>query len=652
MQDVLRAYLPGDAKAWVFGSRAAWTTKDSSDLDLAIEGEMPFDSRIIGALQDAFEDSDLPYTVDVVDVNRISSSFKQIIEAQKIPLSIPKHFLGTKNRPNRKSEQSAHEQGDAKAGQASDITAEHRKTILTLLKRHLPNTTVWVYGSRAKRTAQSRSDLDLVVFASPRQNNQVSILREMFEESDLPFRVELFVWDDVPESFREQVEAEHAVIAERIRACASNGWLTVTLGDYIELNDSTYSPKEAWPFINYLDTGNITENRITEVRYLTAGTDTIPSRARRKVRPGDIVYSTVRPNQKHFGYLKEVPDNFLASTGFSVIRGKNDIACTNFIYWFLTQDHIVQKLHTIAEHSTSAYPSIRPADIEQLTLHLPPLPEQRAIAHILGTLDDKIELNRRMNKTLEAMARALFKSWFIDFDPVHAKMESRDTGLPEDIGKLFPDRMVDSELSKIPEGWGVYCLDELATHHTKSMTPFSFPETEFEYFSIPAHDNGLMSTVDRGMNIKSNKTIIPWGAVLLSKLNPEILRVWMPDTSNERLQICSTEFLVFTPRDLANRTLLFSLFVDPAFRTMLQSMVTGTSKSHQRVPPTALKRNKVLSGTQALFDKFNELAASMLIHVVRNRTQTHTLASLRDTLLPKLVSGELRVRDVEAFLEV
>ena len=193
------------------------------------------------------------------------------------------------------------------------------------------------------------------------------------------------------------------------------------LGDYIVVNDATYSQKEAWRQINYLDTGNITENRISEIQHLIVGKDKIPSRARRKVQPGDIVYSMVRPNQRHYGLLKELPEKLLVSTGFAVIRGKEGLACTEFIYWFLAQDRIVEQLHTIAEHSTSAYPSIRPKDIEELKLNLPPLPEQRAIAHILGTLDDKIELNRRMNETLEEMARALFKSWFVNFDPVHAK---------------------------------------------------------------------------------------------------------------------------------------------------------------------------------------------------------------------------------------
>ncbi len=374
---------------------------------------------------------------------------------------------------------------------AIDITAEQQKTVLSLLSGHLPDTEAWAYGSRVRWTSRPESDLDLVVFASPEQNGRVGALREAFEESNLPFRVDLFVWDQVPESFREQIQREHVVLAAEEVRCSGNSWPRARLGDCIEMNASTYTPNEAWPFINYLDTGNITENRVAEIQNLIPGKDKIPSRARRKVQPGAIVYSTVRPNQKHFGLLKNVPENFLASTGFTVIRGKNGLADTDFVYWFLAQDQVVNRLHTIAEHSTSAYPSIRPADIEQLSVDLPPLPEQRAIAHILGTLDDKIELNRRMNKTLEATARAIFKDWFIDFGPVRAKAALRqakrtsspprvsngtgkadwpaeraraylDNMAPE-IAAPFPDRFADSELGEIPEGWEVRPVSDFSS---------------------------------------------------------------------------------------------------------------------------------------------------------------------------------------------
>ena len=256
-----------------------------------------------------------------------------------------------------------------------------------------------------------------------------------------------------------------------------------------------------------------------------------------------------------------------------------------------------------------------------------------------------------MNETLEEMARALFKSWFVDFDPVRAKMEGHDTGLPRHLADLFPDRLVDSELGEIPEGWNIFRLDELADHHTQSMVPSTQPETKFEHFSMPAYDNGQVPAIDQGDSIKSNKTVIPSHAVLLSKLNPDIARVWIPGPSSQGPQICSTEFLVFTACYPATRSLLFSLFTDSHFREILRSLVTGTSKSHQRVPPKALKRREVLSGKSDLFNKFSEFAEPMFSQAVRNRAESEAVAALRDMLLPKLISGDLQANGPSRFME-
>ncbi len=136
-----------------------------------------------------------------------------------------------------------------------------------------------------------------------------------------------------------------------------------------------------------------------------------------------------------------------------------------FLYYFFNSPQGLHALDSIRRQVAVA--GITGGDLARLNIPNPPLPQQRAIAYILGSLDDKIELNRRMNETLERMARALFKSWFVDFDPVRAKMEGRDTGLPQDIAELFPDRLVDSEMGEIPDGWEVFRLDQLANHHTK-----------------------------------------------------------------------------------------------------------------------------------------------------------------------------------------
>ncbi|MDP6752036.1 MAG: restriction endonuclease subunit S, partial [Candidatus Poribacteria bacterium] len=171
-------------------------------------------------------------------------------------------------------------------------------------------------------------------------------------------------------------------------------WVKTTVGEIVFINTDTYSPKEKWDYVNYLDTGNITSGVINSVQNI-ARDEKLPSRARRKVLAGDIVYSTVRPNQRHYGIIANPLENMLVSTGFSVIRGDNQNCYTKFLYYYLAQESVVKMLQTIGEHSTSAYPSIKPSDIESLSILLPPLSEQKAIAYILGTLDDKIELNRQ-----------------------------------------------------------------------------------------------------------------------------------------------------------------------------------------------------------------------------------------------------------------
>ena len=309
---------------------------------------------------------------------------------------------------------------DARKTDGLHLSPRHREKLAALLREHLPGVEVWAYGSRVNGRSHDGSDLDLVLRGPGLQAvplEQLGDFTDAVRESMLPFLVEARDWTRLPARFHAEVERSYVVLQHR----AADEWPAVTLGDCAVINDATYSPKEAWPFIHYLDTGNVTDNRIAAIRRLVPGTDTIPSRARRKVQPGDVVYSTVRPDQRHFGLLKDPPDNLLVSTAFAVIRGKAGVAHTDFLYWFLAQRHVVEHLHTIAEHSVSAYPSIRPDDLARLEVRLPPLPEQRRIAHVLGTLDDKIALNRRLNATLEDMARALFKSWFVDFDPVHAK---------------------------------------------------------------------------------------------------------------------------------------------------------------------------------------------------------------------------------------
>ncbi len=429
-------------------------------------------------------------------------------------------------------------------------------------------------------------------------------------------------------------------------------WRTVSLGECVTISKDTYSPKEGWPFINYLETGAITDGSISEIKHLVVGEDKIPSRARRKVAPGDIVYSTVRPNQRHFGMIRDVPDNFLASTGFAVLRGKEGIASTEYIYWYLTQHHVVEYLHTIAEHSTSAYPSIRSYDIEQLSLKLPSLEEQRAITRVLRTLDDKIELNRRTSETLEEVAEALFKSWFVDFDPVRAKMGGRWRpdeslpGLPAHLYGLFPDRLIDSRLGPIPEGWQV---DQLGNYAgiTKGT---SYRRTE-----LAESDTALVTlkSFRRGGGYKSgglkpytgtykSEQVLAPGDVIVACTDVtqagEVIgrSARVVPTSRYRTLVASLDVMAIRP-DLSrmNSAFLYQLCNSYRFVGLMRGFSTGTTVLH--LAKSAISRFDFVAPPYNVLKMYNNFAQQLERRVDVNHIDNPILQTLRDCLLTPLL---------------
>ena len=189
-------------------------------------------------------------------------------------------------------------------------------------------------------------------------------------------------------------------------------WKKCKMGDVITSNVQSINKDYPHNTIQYLDTGSITCGKVDSFQEFLL--EDAPSRAKRLVKHNNIVYSTVRPIQRHYGFITKPPPTLVVSTGFSVIETKTKLAEPLFIYYYLTFNEIVEILDVIADGSTSAYPSLKPSDIENLDISLPPLPEQKAIASVLSSLDDKIDLLRRQNKTLETMAETLFRQWFVE----------------------------------------------------------------------------------------------------------------------------------------------------------------------------------------------------------------------------------------------
>jgi restriction endonuclease S subunit/predicted GIY-YIG superfamily endonuclease/predicted nucleotidyltransferase len=612
---------------------------------------------------------------------------------------------------------------------------------------------VWVFGSRVKGTARRGSDLDLAVDAGrPLTRREATALAEGFEASELPYPVEVVDLHAVSESFRAVIEAERvrlgmvADLDAAGRSSASKGWKVCSLGSLTDWASGGTPPKDdlknwgggiPWISAKSMKTGRLSDSE----RTLTERGLALASRLAQK----DDVLLLVRGSELH----KRVPigialTNVAFNQDVKAIRARSGLVPAYLYYWLTGNE---EALLSKVEYTGIGAGCLDTEMLKRLQVQLPPEPEQRAIAHILGTLDDKIELNRRMAATLEEMARAIFRSWFIDFDPVHRNIGRKlakgpiaaagtwfvyaieceggrydvrwtdDVGgvfaehrvgrgaeetkahppvrlayweeaasqaaaieraqalnagpgrewleaeiarnwsprnplptdahqppdPPHEIDALFPDSFEDSELGPIPQGWGVSPLSTLCTLSKRQIMPASRPHATHYHYSLPAFDNGHMPSREFGESILSQKFVVVPSSVLVSKLNPETPRVWYVGDSVGDFAICSTEFLVLLPTRPTGAAYLYCLAMSQAFRAELEGIVTGTSKSHQRAQPNAVMNLNVVKPDAGLLSTFDTIIEPMLLRCLRLQAKSHTLASIRDTLLPKLISGELSI---------
>jgi type I restriction enzyme, S subunit len=310
--------------------------------------------------------------------------------------------------------------------------------------------------------------------------------------------------------------------------------------------------------------------------------------------------------------------------------------------------YLLGTLDLAAFNSGSAQPSLNRNFIYSMPLRVPCRDEQDRLVEMLRALDDRITLLRETNATLEAIAQALFKSWFVDFDPVRAKLEGRaPEGMDEATAALFPDGFEESALGLVPSGWRVGAVGDFARQHKGSVNPLKNPEIRFEHFSLPAFDKQQMPVLELGTEIKSNKTSVPADALLLSKLNPHIPRVWLPVDAG-RNAVSSTEFLVFVPVNGASKEFIFCAFTTDKFKQSLCQLVTGTSNSHQRVKPDGVSAMAAVVPPEGLLKAFGTSVKPIFSRIGHNRGEAQTLATLRDTLLPRLISGQLRLPELAA----
>ena len=511
VQSILREHLPVGVRVWVFGSRASWATKDSSDLDLALEDEGKLDHKVLGALKDAFEDSSLPYTVDVVDLHRISGSFRQIVESQRVHLPVE-----------------------------GAVTS-----------------TVPLDGSNGRRREVKLGDVATVIMGQSPPGSTVSH------------------------------EPGVALL---------NG------------------PTEFGP------------NHPVPVQFT--------SDPRKFAQPGDVLFC-VRGSTT--GRMNWADQEYAIGRGVAAIRHMEDPALQPLLRGAI--EVALPELLIAATGST--FPNVSSSQIADIPYPDLNVEDQRAIAHILGTLDDKIELNRRMNETLEAMTQALFKSWFVDFEPVRAKMEGHWRrveslpGLPADLHDLFPDRLVPSELGEIPEGWGVKALGE-CYDLTMGQSP---PGSTY-------NDNGegtpfFQGSTDFGERYPTNRRYCTKPA-RLAQAEDTLVSVRAPVGSiNRAWERCCIGRGVAALQHKSGSASYTYYAIWAAQPQIDQYEHTGTVFG--AIGGKQFRALQVLEPPEDTIAAFDRVGQDLDRQIRNNVDESRSLATQRDALLPGLVSGELRL---------
>ena len=524
VEDILREHLPAGFKVWAFGSRANWTTKDASDLDLAVEGPDALDYKAMVELEVAFEESDLPYTVDVVDLNAVSQEFKRIVEAQRIPLP--------PTAPRRAS-------GEWRKVALGDVCAK--------------------IGSGATPKGGKDVYLEEGSYTLIRSQN---VYNGGFHRDGLVF-----------------ISENHADALQNVEVIEKDVLLNIT-GDSV-------------------------------ARVCQVATDVLPARVNQHV---------------------------------AIIRPDSDSLDAGYLRYYLASPEMQTLLLSWAG-SGGTRNALTKAMLESLEIPLPPLPEQRAIAHVLGALDDKIELNRRMNRTLEEMAGAIFQDWFVDFGPTRAKMDGQEPYLPPELWDLFPNRLVPSQLGEIPQGWNVGTISQLSERIYNGGTPKRSEPSYWEGGQIPWLTSGevrqsfvlgTQNFISEEGLAKSSAKMVPERSILVALYGATAGQVSM------------------NYRPLATNQAVSAIIPDPESRFFcliglkLQESSLGNravGSAQQNISKKTVEQTPVLLPRIELRSVYNDLVEQLFDQVFRNLDESNALSAQRDALLPKLVSGEVRVRE-------
>ncbi len=528
-----------------------------------------------------------------------------------------------------------------------DIRPDHWEIVRSLLEKHVPQYAVWAFGSRAKWTAKDYSDLDLAVITDkPLTLSVSSSLSDDFSESDLPWKVDLVDWETTSDSFRKIIAEDYVVVqaaASGRNLGTTSGSIVLPLEDCLDalIDYRGKTPVKADSGIPLITAKIIKGGRIETPTEFIAKDDYVGWMRRGIPEEGDVVLTVEAP----LGEVAQLGSEKIALAQRVVtLRGKAGLLDSTYLLYLLQTAEMQSQLKSRATGTTVL--GIKQSELRKVTLRLPPLDLQLSAAATLKALDDRITLLRETNATLEAIAQALFKSWFVDFDPVRAKLEGRaPEGMDEATAALFPDGFEESELGLVPTGWRVKPLDEVA-NFLNGLALQKFPPTDDSWLpviKIAQLRKGDTVGADRaGRGLKPDY-IIQNGDVLFSWSGSLEVEVWCGGEGalNQHLfKVTSNKYPKWFYYLWTKHHLEY-------FRQIAASK--ATTMGH--IQRAHLTHAKVVVPPDAFVEAVGESFSPLLDRWIATALQAQTLATLRDTLLPRLISGQLRLPEAMTKLE-
>ena len=405
-----------------------------------------------------------------------------------------------------------------------------------------------------------------------------------------------------------------------------NEWKEVKLEDVVDTISKRHKfDKDKIILIN---TSDVLEGKVLNHEYVQ--NENLKGQFKKSFQKNDILYSEIRPQNKRFAYVDFQSDDYVASTKLMVLRKKNEMITSNFLYQILKSDDLINELQVIAESRSGTFPQITYNELSRMKIKLPPLDEQKAIAHILSTLDDKIEVNNQINKTLDNMAQAIFKQWFMDFE------------FPNEDGEPYKSsggEMVESELGMIPKGWEVKGLDEIAEFlNGLAMQKYRPTENEKSYPVLKIKELRQGRTDENSDLCSSNiekKYIVRDGDIIFSWSGSLLVDIWCGGKCG------LNQHLFKVTSDKHDQWFVYQWNKYHLDRFVNIAKSKATTMGH--IKRKDLSDSKVLIPSDKIYLKAAQHQKYLFEKIMYSKIEIKRLEEIRDSLLPKLMSGEIRV---------